>query len=216
MRALRQPPLTPHRGQPRTLTVRQTELLDQLEQLFMKDGFAERTLDDIASELRCSKMTLYTLAPSRDELILTVLRRFFDEVTQRLDAIIGPIDDPHEQIRTCVEATGQEMFRMATPCFRDVLQFATTRQLYEAFSRSCSDRLVKAFARVDGTDERGRALARFKAEVVRVVLDDTCSGSFEAQTELDNNEALEHLVVMVCSAQPPSDGLRQAGIKRIK
>ena len=40
-------------------------------------GFAKLTVADIARELRCSRRTLYELAPSRDDLVVRVIRRFF-------------------------------------------------------------------------------------------------------------------------------------------
>jgi AcrR family transcriptional regulator len=43
------------------LTRRQAELLDQLEGLFLAEGFTRFTLDDLALRLHCSKST----TPSR-------------------------------------------------------------------------------------------------------------------------------------------------------
>ena len=50
------------------LTRRQAELLDQLEELFLAEGFARFTLDDLALRLHCSKSTLYALAGSKEQL----------------------------------------------------------------------------------------------------------------------------------------------------
>ena len=58
----------------RGLTERQRDLLDQLGDLF-DGGFAHLTMADIAAHLNCSLRTLYSLAPSRDELVLTVVDR---------------------------------------------------------------------------------------------------------------------------------------------
>jgi AcrR family transcriptional regulator len=48
------------------LTRRQAELLDQLEALFLAEGFARFTLEDLAVRLHCSKSTLYALAGSKE------------------------------------------------------------------------------------------------------------------------------------------------------
>jgi AcrR family transcriptional regulator len=47
------------------LTRRQAELLDQLEALFLAQGFARFTLEDLAVGLHCSKSTLYAMAGSK-------------------------------------------------------------------------------------------------------------------------------------------------------
>ncbi|GAA0919350.1 TetR/AcrR family transcriptional regulator [Pseudonocardia zijingensis] len=48
-------------------------LLQDLESMMMRDGFARLSLDDVAKRLRCSKTTLYRLAGSRDELFALVI-----------------------------------------------------------------------------------------------------------------------------------------------
>src|SRR5262249_37346702 len=54
--------LTPRDSQ---LTGRQRALLAELEELFLAEGFLGFTLDDLAAKTRCSKSTLYALAPSK-------------------------------------------------------------------------------------------------------------------------------------------------------
>ena len=63
------------------LTRRQAQLLDQLEELFLAEGFARFTLDDLAVRLHCSKSTLYALADSKEQLALRVIRHFFRKAT---------------------------------------------------------------------------------------------------------------------------------------
>ena len=65
------------------LTRRQAELLDQLEALFLAEGFARFTLDDLAEMVRCSKSTLYALAESKERLALRVIKHFFRKAQTR-------------------------------------------------------------------------------------------------------------------------------------
>ena len=64
-------------GTSRRLTARQRALLADLEALFLAEGFAAFTLDDLAGRLRCSKSTLYALAPSKEQLAVKVVTHFF-------------------------------------------------------------------------------------------------------------------------------------------
>jgi len=57
---------------------RQNEILDALSALIVDEGFAELTVGDLADRLRCSRRTLYTLAASRDALLVGVIERLFD------------------------------------------------------------------------------------------------------------------------------------------
>lgn len=50
-------------------------LLQDLESIMLTDGFLDLNTDEIARRLRCSKATLYRLAPSREELFEVVIER---------------------------------------------------------------------------------------------------------------------------------------------
>jgi AcrR family transcriptional regulator len=67
-------------------TRRQTEILDELSTIIEAEGFAELTVADLADRLRCSRRTLYTLAASRDELIVAVVERLFARWLDAADA----------------------------------------------------------------------------------------------------------------------------------
>ena len=60
------------------------ELLDALKDMGLREGFASLGVFEIATRLSCSKRTLYYLAPSKRELVLLVLKRFFARI--RCDA----------------------------------------------------------------------------------------------------------------------------------
>lgn len=87
----------------RRLTDRQRELLTQLGQLF-RDGFAHLTMSEIAARLNCSLRTLYGLAPSRDELVLTVVDTHLWRVGREAMAAITPDMAPLDAIRIYLSA----------------------------------------------------------------------------------------------------------------
>jgi AcrR family transcriptional regulator len=85
------------------LTVRQREILAELGALF-SDGFAELTMAGLATTLNCSLRTLYSLAPSRDELVLTVVDLHLWRVGRDAMASIGPDMAPLDAVRTYLSA----------------------------------------------------------------------------------------------------------------
>jgi AcrR family transcriptional regulator len=87
----------------RRLTDRQRELLSQLGALFA-EGFADLTMSAIASRLNCSLRTLYGLAPSRDELVLTVVDTHLWRVGREAMAAIDPDMAPLDAIRAYLGA----------------------------------------------------------------------------------------------------------------
>jgi len=82
------------------LSDRHRVMLDELEDLFLSAGFASSTMRDLAAHLRCSLRTLYEIAPSKQELVLLVLDRFFHRVGRNSLAAIDPEAPVADRIRS--------------------------------------------------------------------------------------------------------------------
>ncbi len=103
LRAIPAPRPMLSRDEVHRLTDRQRELLGQLGSLF-RDGFADLTMSEIAARLNCSLRTLYGLAPSRDELVLTVVDTHLWRVGREAMAAVGPDMAPLDAIRSYLSA----------------------------------------------------------------------------------------------------------------
>ena len=115
------------------LTDRQREVLDLLGTVFV-DGFVEHTMADLAARVGCSLRTLYDLAPSRDELVLTVidqnLRRIGRAAVEALDPDMPPLEAIRSYLRTANQAVAS-----TTPAFaRDQAATPATHRLATAHS----------------------------------------------------------------------------------
>ena len=147
------------------LTGRQREVLDQMGTLF-DYGFADLTMADIAANVGCSLRTLYDLAPSRDELVLTVIDRNLRHIGRRAISAIQPDLDPLAVIRSYLMAANLAV-AATTPAFaRDQAATPATHRLVTAHS----DYLV-AITRtlLDLAVERGDIAPTDTAAVARVV-----------------------------------------------
>ena len=115
------------------LTGRQREVLDQLVALFA-DGFVELTMADIAAQAGCSLRTLYDLAPSRDELVLTVIDRNLRHIGRAAVGAMAPDMAPLEAIRAYLRAANLAV-ASTTPAFaRDQAATPSTHRLATAHS----------------------------------------------------------------------------------
>ena len=65
------------------LNKRSAETLEALEALILSEGFSSLSVSDIASKLKCSKRTLYELAPSKKSLVLRALNNFFSRIREQ-------------------------------------------------------------------------------------------------------------------------------------
>ena len=147
------------------LTGRQREVLDQLGALF-DDGFADLTMADIAASVGCSLRTLYDLAPSRDELVLTVIDRNLRHIGRRAISAVQPDLDPLAVIRSYLMAANLAVAATTSAFARDQAATPATHRLATAHS----DYLV-AITRtlLDLAVERGDIAPTDTAAVARVV-----------------------------------------------
>lgn len=125
----------------RVLTARQAELLDELEALFLAEGFTHFTLDDLVVRLHCSKSTLYTLAGSKEQLAARVVRHFFRKAAAAVEEQAVDEDDPALRVTAYLTAVARAL-APAGPAFRrDLERFGPGREVYERHTALAAERV---------------------------------------------------------------------------
>jgi AcrR family transcriptional regulator len=179
------------------LTRRQAELLDQLEEVFLAEGFARFTLDELAVRLRCSKSTLYALAGSKEQLAHRVVKHFFRKATDAVEAQTGRETDPGLRVIAYLSAVARAL-APASPAFhRDLDAFPPGRETYEQNTALAADRVRRLIA--DGVDQ-----GRFR-EVHPALIADTVTtlmlrigrGETARATGLDDAAAYRELAALL-------------------
>jgi len=179
------------------LTRRQAELLDQLEELFLAEGFARFTLEDFALRLRCSKSTLYALAGSKEQLALRVVKHFFRKATAAVEADTEVEGDPARRVTAYLNAVARALAPAGPAFHRDLDSFAPGREVYERNTAAAADRVRSLIA--DGV-----AQGRFR-EVHPALIADTVTtlmfrigrGDTQRATGLDDATAYRELAALL-------------------
>jgi AcrR family transcriptional regulator len=110
---------------------RQVEILNALESVFLAEGFRHLTVADLVERLRCSRRTLYSLAPSREELVLVVIDRLLTNMGIEARWAADQHDDPGDAIATYL-GTAVTTLRFAQPAFTEDLEaYLPTKHLYD-------------------------------------------------------------------------------------
>lgn len=115
------------------LGVRHREVLDELEDLFMSNGFASFTIAELAREIGCSRRTLYELAPSKDQLVLIVLDRRLHRMGRAALGSIVPTAPLLDQVRQYIQ--GGVEYQMFAPLLDDLSDDAPARRLVDRHYR---------------------------------------------------------------------------------
>jgi len=178
-------------------TARQAELLDRLERLFLAEGFAHLTLDELASRLRCSKSTLYALAPSKEQLAVRVVGHYFKRATARIEENIAGIRDVRQRVGAYLQSAA-EALRPASPDFMaDVASFPPARATYEANARAAAER-IRSFIR-EGVREGvfRKVHAALVAEMVGLAIEGIQDGRIAERTGVSDSEAFTALAELL-------------------
>ncbi|TDC95759.1 TetR/AcrR family transcriptional regulator [Saccharopolyspora aridisoli] len=125
----------------RALNPRRAELLGRLRDLFLAEGFAHFTLDDLASRLHCSKSTLYTLAGSKEQLAVRVVAHYFKSATEDIERRAEVADDPREKVRAYLDAAAEALRPASREFINDMGANLATRATYEANAGAAAERL---------------------------------------------------------------------------
>ncbi|SDY83114.1 transcriptional regulator, TetR family [Saccharopolyspora shandongensis] len=133
--------MTTSEGRRRPVNARRAQLLDRLRDLFLAEGFAHFTLDDLAARLHCSKSTLYTLAGSKEQLAVRVVAHYFKSATQQVEQRVAAADDVREKVRAYLDAAAEALRPASREFIDDMAANIATRTTYEANAHAAADRL---------------------------------------------------------------------------
>jgi TetR/AcrR family transcriptional regulator, transcriptional repressor for nem operon len=94
------------RNTPRTKPAeqRRADLLQASKELFLSQGVAATSLEDITSRAGVSKGLFYLYFRSKDELLLALQDQFSIELSERIRAATDVIEDWPAKLDACVEA----------------------------------------------------------------------------------------------------------------
>lgn len=151
------------RGPRRPWSDRERQLLDELEQMFFAEGFAQLSLGDLAGRLRVSRSTLYRLAPGKQELVELVIDRMFSHMGKRARAALDNLRDPAAKVAAYLGA-GVSSIRAGSLQFtRDLEANPGTRAVYDRH-QAIGMEMLEALV------EEGIRVGEFRPVPVRIVV----------------------------------------------
>jgi AcrR family transcriptional regulator len=177
----------------RQLTGRQRALLAELEELFLAEGFVVFTLDDLAAKMHCSKSTLYTLAPSKEQLAVRVVAHFFKGAADTLEDRIAGLTDAREIIGEYLVGIADHLGRASASFMRDINDFGPARAAYELNSRAAASRIREFISQGVADGVFRQVHAELIAEMAGLLVEAIQTGVVGARTGVSDAEAFTAL-----------------------
>ncbi|MFC2135926.1 TetR/AcrR family transcriptional regulator [Bacteroidota bacterium] len=102
------------------MTKEEEIILVRAREKFMKGGFHKTTMDEIASDLRISKKTIYKYFPSKENLISAAIALFQKYILGQITKIIESNDDAVLKIFKIFEFIGRMMEKLDEKALADL------------------------------------------------------------------------------------------------
>jgi AcrR family transcriptional regulator len=175
---------------------RYADLRDRLTVYLLAHGFADLTVEDLARELRCSKSTLYQLAPSKSELVVLAVRQFFRDATGQVEAAVAkaPVGD---RVGAYLDAVARALSPASSEFLDDVAAFAPAREVYERNTALAAERVRSLISEGVREGEFRKVHAHFVADVVTQTMLDIQGGGITRRIGIRDSRAYAELRALV-------------------
>jgi AcrR family transcriptional regulator len=175
---------------------RHADLREQLTAHLLAYGFADLTVEDLARELRCSKSTLYQLAPSKSELVVLAVRQYFRTATEQVEAAVAkaPVGD---SVGAYLDAVAKALSPVSSAFIDDVAAFAPAREVYERNTQRAAERVRSMISEGVRAGAYRKVHAHFVADVVTQTMLDIQRGGITRRIGISDSRAYAELRALV-------------------
>jgi len=179
---------------------RRDGLILRLQDLFLAEGFASFSVADLAERLRGSRTTLYAVAPSKEQIVVAVVRSFFRGAAERIEARVSATDDPRLRLEAYLDAVALEVQPASAEFFGDVAEFGPANDVYLENTRFAAERVQTLVREGVKAGALRPVHASFVGAAVAQVMNAIQRGGLQAATGLDSAEAYRHLADLVLTS----------------
>ncbi|OZG26496.1 TetR family transcriptional regulator [Williamsia sp. 1138] len=178
-------------------TARRAELFDSLVRLFLSEGFAHLTLDEIAARLRCSKSTLYTLAGSKGNLVQAVTVHFFRAATAEVEGAVATGVGTRARLTAYLTAVGAALAPASEQFMDDLAAYPPARDVYEHNTRAAAERVRDLIIEGAAAGDVRDVHAAFVADVAASVMVRIQQRGIKEAVGLDDSQAYLELAELL-------------------
>jgi AcrR family transcriptional regulator len=173
------------------------ELLGQLRDLYLAEGFLCFGLDELAARLGCSRTTLSVVGPRKEQIIDTVVRSYFRRAAESIERSVTAEPDPGARVGVYLRSVAQQLAPASDAFYADLAICEPANAIYLEHTHRAAQRVQDLV--VAGVAEAAlRPVdARFVGAALSHVLAAIQSGAIEAATGMIDADAYRALADLV-------------------
>ena len=181
-------------------TARQVDLLDRLVALMAAEGFSRFTLDDLAERLRCSKTTLYALAPTKQQLVVEVVKQYFRSAVPAVEACVASVEEPAARVEAYLGAVADYLTPLSRAFMEDLSSYRPAAEVYRQNTAAAASRIRELIAEGVAAGAFRPVHAAFVGEIVATAMFEIQRGEMFARLEMTDADAYAELASLVVHA----------------
>jgi AcrR family transcriptional regulator len=125
---------------------RRGEVLEELVELFLAEGFLGFGVGDLAARLHCSRSTLYLVATSKEQIVRAAVRRYFRRAADRIEALVAAEPDPGARLAVYLRGVAAELTPASPAFYADLAAHPAAAEVYEDNTRRAARRVEQLVA----------------------------------------------------------------------
>jgi AcrR family transcriptional regulator len=170
-------------------------------EIVLAEGFMDLQMSDLAARLSCSKSTLYAIAPSKEQLLVSIVKTFFRRATERVERAVNPAAPAAERIGAYLGAVATELAPASPAFFADLERFAPAGDIYRKNTHIAAARVQEFMLEASpGIDPK------FLGAVARTTMESIHRGDIRAATGLDDSAAYRALAELIVAGLAGDQG----------
>ena len=179
------------------LSPRLAHVLRELEYVIVGEGFLHLNTDVLAQRVRCSKRSLYTLAPTRKELLQLLIGRVLDRTDRYLSRIAAAAPDPRTGLAQYMNAIVRASRPASVRFLRDLTAFPPGMRLVQQHQRRTFDRLEQIIRDGIKAGVFNDINPKLVAELIAMAAPRLVDPGFQRKLGLDLAESYEELSMLL-------------------
>jgi AcrR family transcriptional regulator len=185
-------------------------LLEELEHVFLRDGFLHYRTEELARRLHCSKRALYQVAPSRERLFEVVIERWLAKLRRAGVEAAAGAEDPLEAVTGYLGAAVIATRDAGSQFVRDLSRSPATYRRLMSHQRERIAGLERLIERGTRTGDFRGVHPKLVAEVMLNAVAQMVDPELLARVGLTMSQAFAELYDIVEHGLRPNNGTRAA------
>lgn len=100
----------------------QKKIIELTEEKFFRDGFYKTTMDEVASELKMSKKTIYKFFPSKDDLVTAIARHFMEGLKSKILPALNSEKNAIEKLAELIQILAKVSTKISSKKMEEIRQ----------------------------------------------------------------------------------------------